>query len=392
LLQTFGLALAGLAACLGAQDPPAKNAIPEDKDPVTTASGLKYTVLRAAETAGPHPGLGDRVHVHYTGWLEDGTEFDSSRRHGQPATFVLGRVIQGWNEGVALMSPGARYKLTVPAALGYGEAGEPRARIPGNATLIFDVELLRIDQAPAFVAPQPDKTATTASGVKYEVTAAGSGENLTDKDRVELEYGVWTRAGQSVMSHLDERAPIKVGIGDLQMQFMRELLVQLKDGGACVAEVPVATVFTRGKPPVLGDDKECIWMLKVVRVFRPLPVPAFEASPADKLVKTDSGLQYEVRRPGTGKKPEAANKVEVHYVGWLEDGTVFDSSYERGEPAEFFLHGVIPGWTEGVQLMQEGAVYQFVIPAKLAYGEAGSPPKIPANATLVFRIELLAVK
>ena len=116
------------------------------------------------------------------------------------------------------------------------------------------------------------------------------------------------------------------------------------------------------------------------------------ATAADKLTKTASGLQYEVLREGTGKAPGATDTVQVHYAGWLEDGTGFDSSYGRGEPAEFSLNGVIAGWTEGVQLMKEGALYQFVIPGNLAYGAGGSPPKIGPDATLVFRIELLKVK
>jgi len=84
--------------------------------------------------------------------------------------------------------------------------------------------------------------------------------------------------------------------------------------------------------------------------------------------------------------------VKVHYTGWLQDGTMFDSSHARGEPAEFPLNRVIKGWTEGVQLMSEGSVFQFTIPGELAYGSRGSPPKIPANATLVFLIELIEVK
>ncbi len=107
---------------------------------------------------------------------------------------------------------------------------------------------------------------------------------------------------------------------------------------------------------------------------------------------TDSGLQYEVVTQGDGAKPKATDTVEVHYAGTLTDGTEFDSSYSRGEPIEFPLDGVIPGWTEGVQLMSVGSKYRFVIPYDLAYGERGSPPAIPPKATLVFIVELLSIK
>lgn len=107
---------------------------------------------------------------------------------------------------------------------------------------------------------------------------------------------------------------------------------------------------------------------------------------------TESGLQYEVVTQGDGAKPKATDTVEVHYAGTLTDGTEFDSSYSRGEPIEFPLDGVIPGWTEGVQLMSVGSKYRFVIPYDLAYGERGSPPAIPPKATLVFIVELLSIK
>lgn len=104
-----------------------------------------------------------------------------------------------------------------------------------------------------------------------------------------------------------------------------------------------------------------------------------------------SGLQYEVMREGTGRKPKATDSVKCHYEGTLVDGTVFDSSRRRGEPAVFPLNGVIRGWTEGLQLMQEGAVYRFFIPYNLAYGENGAGASIPPYAALVFEVELIEV-
>jgi FKBP-type peptidyl-prolyl cis-trans isomerase len=106
---------------------------------------------------------------------------------------------------------------------------------------------------------------------------------------------------------------------------------------------------------------------------------------------TASGLQYEVIAEGSGNKPAATDTVQVQYEGTLINGTVFDSSYQRGAPAEFPLNGVIPGWTEGIQLMSEGSTYRFVIPSNLAYGPNSPSPAIPPNSTLIFKVELLSI-
>ena len=107
---------------------------------------------------------------------------------------------------------------------------------------------------------------------------------------------------------------------------------------------------------------------------------------------TKSGLQYNVIKAGNGATPRPSDKVRVHYHGMLIDGTVFDSSVDRGEPIAFRLDGLIPGWIEGLQLMKTGAKYRFVIPPELAYGKRGSGPKIGPDATLVFEVELLAIE
>jgi len=112
----------------------------------------------------------------------------------------------------------------------------------------------------------------------------------------------------------------------------------------------------------------------------------------DGVQQTESGILYEVLKPGSGSKPAADARVRVHYVGTLVDGTEFDSSRKRGEPAVFALNGVISGWTEAVQLMPVGSTYRFVIPPELGYGERGLPPSIPPNATLIFEVELLGIE
>lgn len=122
------------------------------------------------------------------------------------------------------------------------------------------------------------------------------------------------------------------------------------------------------------------------------PAPAAAAAPAAKTVTTKSGLVYQSLKEGSGASPAATDKVSVNYRGTFPDGKEFDSSYKRGVPAEFPLNGVIPCWTEGVQMMKPGGKAKLICPAAIAYGERGAAGVIPPNATLHFEIELLSVK
>ncbi len=125
--------------------------------------------------------------------------------------------------------------------------------------------------------------------------------------------------------------------------------------------------------------------------------PIFEPGPADpdaptEFTTTPSGLKYRILRKATGDKPIASSTVTVNYVGWLDDGSEFDSSYRRGEPATFPLSGVVKGWTEGLQLVNEGGMIELEIPSDLGYGATGAPGAIPPHATLHFKVELLEIK
>lgn len=139
---------------------------------------------------------------------------------------------------------------------------------------------------------------------------------------------------------------------------------------------------TKAKMEAAGSSVEAQFNSAVAR---------FEKETGKQAMKTPSGMAYIVLREGSGPKPSPTDRVEVHYTGWLLDGSKFDSSVDRGQPATFGLNQVIKGWTEGVGLMKEGAKYKLIIPPELAYGKAGRP-SIPPDSVLVFDVELLSIK
>jgi FKBP-type peptidyl-prolyl cis-trans isomerase len=379
--------IAGAACLLAAPSvlcaalvPQGGGGIPECEVMNTTDSGLQWGVLKKGSDQ-PSPTADDAVEVHYTGWLTDGTKFDSSRDRGSPAKFPLRNVIKGWTEGLQLMSPGARFKFVIPGDLGYGAAGSP-PKIPANATLVFDVELLKVVRMPKMRPANPDAQKTTESGIKYEVVAPGSGPECGAANGLSLRYAIWKAEGQLVeCSEQNDNHYLSGTLETLDVPFLKELMKSCKQGEIVRAEVP------RAQFPNIGSDT--VWELEVMSITT---LPEFRMPDPAKIVTTQSGLQYEVIHMGSGDSPKATDTVSANYTGWLTDGKMFDSSHARGAPTEFALNRVIKGWTEGLQLMKPGGTFLFVIPPELGYGPRGAGEKIPANATLVFLVELVSVK
>lgn len=387
IISSLSLALP-LALCT----PMPQDPIPDDgAPPVTTDSGLVYSVLSAGERQGPEPKITDRVVVHYTGWLTNGTIFDSSRQRGQTAEFGVGQVIAGWTEGLQLMRPGDRYKFTIPSELAYGENGSPPT-IPANATLIFDVELFELIEGPpvpVFRTPAAENAQEHEAGFTYELLSAGEGEAPAENESFAMEYSFWNAEGELIDSSAISGQKLAGNVRQMSLGILQHAPLMLAPGARVICEVPASLAFGDREIPKVPAGSITYWEFSMDRVFR---VPEYTPLDEANTVTTTSGLKYQVLAEGEGEAPLRGQRATVHYAGWLTDGTLFDSSLTTGR--EFTtpvgVGQVIQGWDEALQLMKPGAIYKLHIPWNMAYGEGGRGT-IPPRADLIFWVEMLGV-
>jgi peptidylprolyl isomerase len=243
----------------GRAPPTAPTSVPSYQ---TTSSGLQWADITPGSGDSPQPG--SVVVVEYSGFLQsDGSLFDSSYKRSKPFTFVIGKgnVIPGWDEGVMSMKVGGKRQLVIPAALGYGHRGSP-PKIPPDATLVFDVELL--DVKPPRVAPEaPTKVAdkdytTTPSGLKYKDFVVGTGASPTMGQTVSVEYTGWLTNGKKFDSSYDREGPVQFKLGSV-IEGWNEGLQSMKVGGKRQLWIPAGMAYgDRTIPPGAPPGKELI--------------------------------------------------------------------------------------------------------------------------------------
>lgn len=220
-----------------------------------------------------------------------------------------------------------------------------------------------------------EQQSTTAAEVKLETT------------QQKQAYSVGASIGKYMSGHIKEQEELGLAVDRslIITGFTNGLNDELK-----LTEEEMQTVL-QSLDETLNEKRQAQATAMAEKALAESAAFLAENKAKEGVTTTESGLQYEVLVAGSGDMPAAEDTVEVHYVGTLIDGTEFDSSVARGEPAKFPLNRVIPGWTEGVQLMPVGAKYKFVIPAELAYGNRDTGT-IPANSTLIFEVELLSIE
>ena len=391
-IATIFLALATIA--VSAQEK-TKSVIVKKPKTVKTASGLEYTIT--SKGSGKKPQNGDKVKVHYTGKLTNDTVFDSSVKRGQPFEFKLGagQVIKGWDEAFLLLQVGDKATIKFGPELGYG--ANANGKIPANSTLIFDVELLDVTEGMRPYDVKGKDTLKTASGLQYIIVKENKAGLKAEagKTMAEFHYAGYFRDGKPFDNSF-ERQPMKVKVGQKQlMPGWDEGIALLRAGEKAKLIIPSALALgEKGYPPLIPPNTDLVMDIEMLNVTAMVVPTLFDVKNLEKKTTASGLMYYEVKKAGSAVKAEAGKTVRVHYSGYLADGTMFDSSVERGEPIEFPLGKgqVIPGWDEGIALMSVGDKFRLVIPYQLAYGEAGRAPMIPAKAELTFDVELVEVK
>jgi FKBP-type peptidyl-prolyl cis-trans isomerase len=244
--------------------------------------------------------------------------------------------------------------------------------------------------APSDVSAPPSDAQTTASGLASKLIKPGTGSvHPSAEDLVEVHYTGWTTDGKMFDSSVTRGAPAKFPLGRV-IKGWTEGVQLMVEGETRRFWIPAELAYG-ANPPGGAPAGMLVFDIELLGITpgpKPVPAPSDVAEPPRSARHTKTHLAYRVLKKGTGSRhPKATDQVEVHYTGWTTDGKMFDSSVQRGQTATFPLGGVIPGWTEGLQLMVEGEKTRFWIPAKLAYN---NQPGRPAGM-LVFDVELIAI-
>ncbi len=245
--------------------------------------------------------------------------------------------------------------------------------------------------APADVATPPADAKKTASGLATKVLTAGKGTaRPQDNDKVKVHYTGWTSDGKMFDSSVARGEPTSFGVTQV-IAGWTEALKLMVVGEKRRLWIPAKLAYGEKARPGYPAG-QLTFDVELLEIVSPPETPKDVAAPPADAKKTESGLAYKVLKKGTGKThPTATSRVRVHYSGWTKDGKMFDSSVTRGEPTSFGLNQVIPGWTEGVQLMVVGEKTRFWIPGKLAYGDEPKRPGAPSGQ-LTFDVELLDIQ
>ena len=362
----------------GPQIPPPADVAAPPADALKTVSGVAYKKI-VPNDAGTAITGDSIVRMKYTGWTTDGKTFDSSLEN--VVTFGLDHLIPGMKEVILLSKKGEKIHSWIPQELAYnGRPGAPAGM------LVFEYEI--VDVINPVMPPKdiPEDAVKLDNGVAYRIVKNDpAARKLDETDLVALDFSGWTQNdGKRFQTSAEMGEPLMAPVNSM-FPGWKSVLPNAHVGDVIQMWIPQELGISPN-----GELAGTLIFEVTVQTATPLPIaPADVAAPGADTQKTESGISWRITTPGTGTEhPKPESTVKVHYSGWTTDGVMFDSSVARGEPIEFPLNAVIPGWSEAVQLMVVGEKRVVWIPEELAYkGQPGAPA-----GTLCFEIELLEIK
>ncbi len=361
-------------------------------DATVTESGLQYLEVSAGEGATPQED--DIMLMHVVVSLPDGTEILNSYQQEEPIMAIFGReqLLPGWEEGLSMMNVGGEAKLVLPPELAFGQQGY--GAVPPNSQLIMEVELVAIEEPPVFTEVAEEEMTTTEDGLQYYDLEEGEGDQAETTHTVVTDYTIWVQGEEEAkfIASSDYNEPATFVIGrESVFAGWEQGVTGMRSGGKRLLIIPPELAFGEQATGQIPANATLIMEIELNDItVPPKPTDVDE----DEYTVTEDGLKYYDIVEGEGETPEAGETVVVHYTGWLEDGSVFDSSIQRGQPFAFVLGEgkVIEGWDQALATMKVGGKRQLVIPPELGYGEQGAGNIIPPNATLTFEVELLEIQ
>ncbi|MBL7164202.1 MAG: FKBP-type peptidyl-prolyl cis-trans isomerase [Anaerolineales bacterium] len=291
------------------------------------------------------------------------------------------------------MKAGGSATLVLPPELAFGEEGY--GIIPPNSQIIMDIELISVEAVPTSPDIADDELTTTESGLQYSDITLGAGIEAEEGSTVITHYTIWVKGDTEdtfiVSSSYSQPVTFVLGIVDIVFPGWDEGVTGMKLGGKRLLVIPPELALGEGGAGDIPPNATLVMEVELLEVYVP---PKMTEVNEEDYVTLESGLIYYDLAEGDGATPEAGQTVLVHYSGWLADGTMFDSSVERGQPFPFVLGegNVIAGWDEGLATMKVGGKRQLVIPSELGYGDTGAGAVIPPGATLIFEVELLEIQ
>lgn len=357
-----------------------------------TSSGLKYFFRK--QGVGKHPKPGDRVLIDYIGKLSDNTIFSSSKETG-PLFFYLGygQLIKGFEESLMLLSEGACARFVVPYKLAYGK--KDYNQIPARSDLTFDIELLGIIEEPMInlLKLNLQEAISHPSGIKYQLINPGNEHKALDGSCVEIHYTCFDQDGKIFDSSVKREKTATFIVGDGSVIPSWDIMVRLIGvGGKLTMYVPWKLGYgKKGLSPIIPPKKNLYFNIELVSVKGEIHIIPYSVIGIDSLILED-GLKCIWIEKGNGQKIDTSNVVKVHYNGYYNDGTLFDSSVKKDKPIVIPINSnmIMKGWEQALVHCSVGDKIKLFVPWRLGYGKKGNKPQIPPKTDLIFDIEILA--